>query len=264
MMNIIIVLAGILVFSLTNSVFASDAPPKSSDDSVYTDPVTKMEFVFVKGGCYQMGDHFNDNYPDELPVHEVCVDDFYIGKYEVTQGEYKKVIPTYPSRFQKGDRYPAGGLSWPDAIKFIEELNKLSSKNYRLPTEAEWEYAARSRGKKERYPGGHSVDEVAWYDGNSGRVSQEVGIKLPNGLGIYDMSGNATEWCQDWFNMNYYKSSPRNNPKGASTGGRRIHRGGDFRLKAINVRASYRGGCEADEDHRISHHGIRLVLPVQM
>ena len=247
----------IVIFSL---VLSSGALHPASSE-YFKDPVTRMEFVFVQGGCYLMGDNFNDNYPDELPLHEVCLDDFYIGKYEVTQGQYKKVMGTNPSSFNKGNRYPVERISWPDAQFFIQKLNNLSSQNYRLPTEAEWEYAARSRGKKERYPGGHSVDDAAWYDDNSNRTTHKVGEKLPNGLGIYDMSGNVTEWCQDWFDMNYYQSSPRENPKGSLTGGRRIHRGGDFRLKAINVRASYRGGCKADEDHRKGHHGFRLVLP---
>ena len=241
----------------------TDAIAASPSSEIYKDPTTRMEFVFVQGGCYSMGDNFNDEYPDESPLHEVCLDDFYIGKYEVTQGEYKKVMGVNPSAFKKGDRYPVERISWPDAQVFIQKFNSLSSQNYRLPTEAEWEYAARSRGQKERYPGGHTVDDVAWYDANSDRTTHKVGEKRPNGLGIYDMSGNVTEWCQDWFDMNYYKSSPRDNPKGSSTGGRRIHRGGGFQFKAINVRASYRGGCTADEDHRKGHHGLRLVLPAK-
>ena len=248
---------------LSNFAYSSDVTANSLSSDNYRDPTTSMEFIFVQGGCYLMGDNFNDQYPDETPLHEVCLDDFYIGKYEVTQGQYKKVMGTNPSGFQKGDRYPVERISWPDAQDYIEKLNSLTSKNFRLPTEAEWEYAARSRGKNERYPGGHPVDSVAWYDGNSSITTHKVGQKLPNGLGIYDMSGNVTEWCQDWFNMDYYKSSPRDNPQGASSGGRRIHRGGCYRFKAINVRASYRGGCEADEDHRRNHHGFRLVLPAQ-
>jgi len=235
----------------------------SSSNKNFTDSATGMEFVFAQGGCYQMGDNFNDEYIDELPLHEVCLDDFYIGKYEVTQGEYKEVIGTNPSGFEKGDRYPVERISWPDAQIFIQKLNKLSSQNYRLPREAEWEYAARSQGKLERFPGGHPVGSVAWYDGNSGFMSHEVGLKLPNGLGIYDMSGNVSEWCSDWFNMNYYEISPRYNPKGPSSGGRRIHRGGDWRLIEKHVRSSYRGGCEADVDHRKGYHGFRLVLPVK-
>lgn len=229
----------------------------------HVDPTIGMEFVFVNGGCYYMGDNFGTNYVDELPVHEVCLDDFYIGKYEVTQGEYKDVMGTNPSQFKKGDDYPVEVISWPDAQNFINKLNTLSSQNYRLPTEAEWEYAARSRGKREKYPGGHSADKAAWHDGNSDGTTHQVGTKSPNGLGIYDMSGNVREWCQDWFDMNYYKSSPRDNPKGPSSGERRILRGGSWNRTPKHVRASYRDGCEADEDHRRNSHGVRLVLPAE-
>lgn len=258
----ILVILSITLLPIFVHSSGANSPPLSIE--TYRDSTTRMEFVFVQGGCYHMGDNFNDEYVDELPLHEICLDDFYIGKYEVTQGEYKKVTGSNPSSFKKGDKSPVERISWPDTQIFIQKLNRLSSQNYRLPTEAEWEYAARSRGKKERYPGGHPVDSVAWYDGNSDDTTHKVGTKLPNGLGIHDMSGNVTEWCQDWFDMNYYKSSPRDNPKGSSlTGGRRIHRGGSWIFKAINVRASYRGGCEADEDHRRAHHGFRLVLPAQ-
>lgn len=254
----------IFLFTMINIlVGSSDATPSSLSSKTQIDPTTRMEFVFVQGGCYYMGDNFDDKYVDEKPLHEVCLDDFYIGKYEVTQGEYKKVIGTNPSIFKKGDSYPVENISWPDSQTFIKRLNKQSSKNYRLPTEAEWEYAARSRGKKERYPGGHSVDSVAWHEGNSGLATHKVGTKLPNGLGIHDMSGNVTEWCQDWFDMNYYKSSPRDNPKGSSlSGGRRIHRGGSWHQAAMNNRASYRGGCVSDKGHHRGHHGVRLVFPV--
>ena len=253
-----------LILTLLTSLFLllQSGTLYSSSNQNFTDPTTGMEFIFVEGGCYQMGDSFGDKYIDELPLHEVCLDDFYIGKFEVTQGEYEEIIGTNPSAFNKGDKYPVEWISWPDAQNFIKKLNKKSSQNYRLPTEAEWEYAARSRGKREKYPGGHSVDSVAWYSDNSGSTTHKVGTKAPNGLGIYDMSGNVTEWCQDWFDMNYYKSSPRDNPRGSLSGSRRIHRGGCYHFTAKNVRASYRGGCDADEDHRRGHHGFRLVLPV--
>lgn len=255
----------ILTFGLliTFSLVFSSGTLHPASTEYFKDPVTRMEFIFVKGGCYFMGDNFNDKFPDELPLHEVCLDDFYIGKYEVTQGEYTKVMGNNPSSFRKGNRYPVERVSWPDTQKFITKLNNLSSQNYRLPTEAEWEYAARSRGKKERYPGGHPVDDVAWFDGNSNITTHKVGTKLPNGLGIYDLSGNVTEWCQDWFNIDYYKTSPRDNPKGSLIGGRRIHRGGSWKFRANSVRASYRGSCPSDEEHRIGIHGFRLVLPAQ-
>jgi formylglycine-generating enzyme required for sulfatase activity len=164
-----------------------------------TDPTTGMEFVAVPGGCFQMGDTFGDRESDEKPVHQVCVSDFSIGKYEVTQGQWKAVMDSNPSRFSScGDNCPVESVSWDDAQQFIRRLNKQSSTSYRLPTEAEWEYAARSGGKREKYSGGNDVDAVAWYYGNSAKT-HSVGQKQPNGLGIFDMSGNVWEWCSDWF-----------------------------------------------------------------
>ena len=131
----------------------------------YTDPTTGMEFVFVKGGCYQMGDTFGDGYSDEKPVHEVCVDDFYIGKYEVTQAQWEKVMGNNPSYFKNCDNCPVEQVSWNDIQEFINRLNsKAGGNKYRLPTEAEWEYAARSGEKREKYSGGDDCDSVGWYE----------------------------------------------------------------------------------------------------
>lgn len=261
-MNIIVIVTGILVFSLVNSLFASDANPSTSGNKSYRDPITGMEFIFVKGGCYQMGDSFGDGYAEEI-LHEVCIDGFYIGKFEVTQGEYEKVIGSNPSYWKKGSNYPVEKVSWPDTQIFIKKLNTLSSNNYRLPTEAEWEYAARSGGKKEKFSGSNSADDVAWHRGNSDST-HEVGTKAPNGLGIYDMSGNVREWCQDWYNMNYYPNSPRVNPQGHPTGDRRINRGGGYRKDPEHYsRVAHRDACDADEDHRAADHGFRLALPSQ-
>lgn len=165
----------------------------------FTDPTTGMEFIFVKGGCYQMGDTFGEGDSDEKPVHEVCVDDFYIGAYEVTQGEYKKIAGFNPSRFQKGDRYPVEEVSWDDAQEYIRMLSRKSNKKYRLPTEAEWEYAARERGKKVRFGTGKDTigSDEANFDADSlfGRKSYsssgqyreqtvKVGTFAPNSLGL--------------------------------------------------------------------------------
>ena len=236
--------------------------PYSSSNNNFTDSATGMEFVFVEGGCYQMGDNFGDGSVDEKPVHEVCLDDFYIGKYEVTWGEYEKVTGPHLPHMKKGDNYPVMAVSWFEAQDFIRLLNDKTSEKFRLPTEAEWEYAARSGGKNEKFAGSASPDSVAWYGGNSDWNPHRVGEKLPNGLGIYDMSGNLKEWCQDWYNMNYYQISPKNNPKGPSTGLRRIARGGHYKRIEEQVRTSYRDGDLPDDQKvRIS---FRLVLPVKI
>ncbi len=171
------------------------------------DTATGMEFVFVDGGCYQMGGTFVDKVRKEELSHEVCLDNFYIGKYEVTQGQWKAIMGNNPSKFDEcGDNCPVEQVSWNDIQDFINKLNNKTGKNYRLPTEAEWEYAARSGGKNEKYSGSNNVDSVAWYDKNSGNKTHPVGQKKPNGLGLYDMSGNVWEWVNDKYGSGYQTS----------------------------------------------------------
>ncbi len=200
------------------------------------------EFVFVKGGCYQMGcgSGTSDCNYYEKPAHEVCLDDFYIGKYEVTQGQWQEIMGNNPSKFSNcGDNCPVERVSWNDVREFIGKLNSHSEGNkYRLPTEAEWEYAARSGGKNEKFSGSDNIDSVAWYDGNSGNKTHPVGTKSPNGLGIYDMSGNLWEWVNDWYGA--YSSSPQNNPSGPASGMFRVRRGGSWYQVAGFSRTSAR------------------------
>ncbi len=208
--------------------------------------------VFVKGGCFQMGDQFGDGDSDEKPVHEVCLDDFYIDKTEVTQRAYRQQTGKSPSRF-KGDDRPVELVSWHDAKAYCQKAGK------RLPTEAEWEYAARSGGKKEKYAGtSGSPDAYAWYDKNSGKKTHPVAQKKPNGLGLYDMSGNVWEWVSDWYDKSYYASSPRNNPKGLSSGSYRVWRGGswDFYYDH-NIRASDR--VRRNPFNRLNYGGFRCA-----
>lgn len=241
-------------------VFPSGALHSSSTKN-YTDPITGMEFVYIQSGCYQMGDHFGDGYDDEKPVHEVCLNDFYIGKYEVTWGEYEKIVGPYLSHIKKGDDYPVAKVSWYDAQSYIYVLNNKTSKGFRLPTEAEWEYAARSMGKKEKYPGSDSPKEVAWYYDNSEDRTHPVGEKSANSLGLYDMSGNVREWCQDWYYSGYYDSSPRDNPTSYTTGSRRVLRGGGIHRKAEHVRLSYRDGKKPVASTNCI--GFRLVFSIE-
>ena len=186
--------------------------------------------VLVKGGTFKMGS--NDGESDEKPVHTVTVDDFYIGKYEVTQKQWKEIMGSNPSRY-KGDNLPVENVSWDDVQKFIKKLNQKTGQNYRLPTEAEWEYAARggSTGSPTKYAGSNNIDDVAWYSSNSGRKTHAVGTKKANELGIYDMSGNVWEWCSDWYGS--YSSGSQNNPQGSSSGTFRVLRGGSW-LRGTN------------------------------
>ncbi len=220
-----------------------------------------MEFVLVRGGCYDMGDTFGDGYSDEKPVHEVCVDDFYLGKYEVTQGEWKRIIGSNPSGFKKGDRHPVEQVSWNDVQEFITKLNEKTGKHYRLPSEAEWEYAARSGGKKEKYSGCDDADAVAWYWDNSDFQTHEVGTKAPNGLGIYDMSGNVYEWCQDRYHGSYTGAPTDGSAWETGSSSKRVNRGGSWRSRPGSVRAALRdGGTPGDASLGL---GFRLAFSVQ-
>ncbi|MBM9519978.1 formylglycine-generating enzyme family protein [Desulforhopalus vacuolatus] len=249
----------------------------------FRDPTTGMEFVLVKGGCYQMGDTFGEGYKDEKPVHEVCVDDFYMGKYEVTQGEWQKIMGSNPSEFKNGYCYPVENVSWNDITeKFLPKLNRSSGKCYRLPTEVEWEYAARAGGKKVRFGNGiglrididtdranpreinfKGIAKYQQYYSQTGvyrEKTTKVGSFAPNSLGLYDMSGNVWEWCSDWYAKNYYSSSPRNNPEGPDSGSNRVIRGGSWSNSPWQIRAAFRS-CNLP-DYSFFTLGFRLVLPV--
>ncbi len=219
---------------------------------------TGMEFVFINGGTFQMGDTFGRGESKEQPEHEVSVNSFLIGKYQVKQSEWHKIM-RYNASYFKGDSNPVDDINWEDAQIFIKKLKSQTGKKYRLPTEAEWEYAARSGGKSEEYAGGNNLDAVAWTYDNSGRKTHPVGQKRPNGLGIYDMTGNVWEWCQDLYDANYYKNSPRCNPQGPSSGSSRVLRGGSWSNDVKAVRASFR--LSSNEDERNFCYGLRLVLP---
>lgn len=211
----------------------------------FKDTSIGMEMVYVKGGCYQMGSTGDDcdATPEERPAHEACVDDFFLGKYEVTQGQWKIIMGSNTSTIStcREDNCPLDNVSWSEVQEFIKRLNSKSVGNaYRLPTEAEWEYAARSGGRNEKYAGGKDADTVSWNAENSGKINHLVGTKAPNGLGIYDMSGNVWEMTNDWYGNNYYSNSPRNNPAGPSSGEDHVVRGGCRTGGLANQRTSRR------------------------
>ena len=227
----------------------------------FTEPITNMEFVYIPAGCYQMGSNSSEAFYDEKPVHGVCVDNFWIGKYPVTQGQYKKIMGNNPSHFQSGDNYPVEQVSWNDVKKFISKLNQQSEKTFSLPTEAQWEYAARSGGKDQIYAGGNDADKVAWYNSNSDGKTHAVGTKAPNDLGLYDMSGNVWEWCEDVYDKKAYEKHERNNPVITSGGEGRVLRGGCWILTSRFCRAASRYAYHpAARDGDI---GFRLCLQGQ-
>ena len=220
-----------------------------------------IPMVYVEGGTFTMGASSNDAdaNDDEKPAHRVTVSSFYIGKYEVTQAQWKAVMGTNPSNW-KGDNLPVEQVSWDDVQEFIRKLNAKTGKTYRLPTEAEWEFAARggnsSRGYK--YSGSNDLNSVVWYYDNSGSKTHPVGTKSPNELGIYDMTGNVWEWCSDWYDSSYYSSAAQTNPKGPTSGSARVLRGGGWDNSARRCRVSGRGSSYPGI--RIYYIGFRLVL----
>ena len=269
-----------------------DQPSVSVDKIDIFTTLEKDEMVFVKGSSFLMGAQLADasapNYDwdaldDESPVHSVTLSDYYIGKYEVTQQLWEYVMSysgkaadgstmsayasdvwlgTNPSSsYGVGNYYPAYYVSWEDIVNiFIPRLNKITGKTFRLPTEAEWEYAARGGNKSQgyKYSGSNTLGDVAWYSSNSLSSNHQVGTKAPNELGIYDMIGNVWEWCSDWFNSSYYSSSPTSNPTGPTSGSYRVYRGGCWDIDASYCRVTFR--CYDTPDSRYNCLGFRLVL----
>ena len=218
----------------------------------------KIEMVFVEGGTFQMGSETGDK--DEVPVHTVTLSSFNMSKYEVTQSQWRAIMNTDPSFFKLCDECPVEMVSWNNAQEFIQKLNAQSGKNYRLPTEAEWEYAAKG-GKNSKgfaYSGSNIIDSIAWYKNNSSRVPHIVGTREPNELGIYDMSGNVSEWCKDSWSK--YSSSVDINPAVDKGNRDRIIRGCSFYWDSDKCSNSNRdAGMPGTAYEGI---GFRLVLPV--
>jgi formylglycine-generating enzyme required for sulfatase activity len=250
---IITALSLILLLCFSGNLFAADL--------TYTDKATGMEFVLVPGGCYQMGNLQGGGSYTEYPVHDVCVDSFYAGKTEVTQGQWLKIMKENPATIQSGDDYPVESISRTDAIEFMKKMAKKGDKGYRLPTEAEWEFACRSGGKEEKFCGGDNVKDIAWFDKNSGKTPHQVAQKNPNGLGLYDMSGNVWEFCSDIFAKTYYENSPKQNPQGADSGRHYLKRGGSWDINENFQRAATRGRGGYDEKHYST--GFRVVFPAK-
>jgi formylglycine-generating enzyme required for sulfatase activity len=214
---------------ITYTVTAQDG----TTTKTYTAKATiEVEMIYVRGGTYTMGSTENSS-------HQVTLSDFYIGKYEVTQAQWKAVMDDNPSHF-KDDNLPVENVSWNDVQEFILELNRKTGKQYRLPTEAEWEYAARggSQSRGYIYSGSNNVNEVAWLSENSDSKTHPVGTKQANELEIYDMSGNVFEWCQDWYAT--YSSDSQTNPEGPFSGSDRVNRGGSWGGNAGSCRVADR------------------------
>lgn len=229
-----------------------------------------LTMVGVKAGTFEMGSVKGD--ADERPVHSVTITkDYYIGETEVTQAFWEAVTGYSPTKdgapwitsYGKGDEYPAYNVSYEDVLSFIDLLNEKTGQTFRMPTEAEWEYAAKGGHKSlgYTYSGGNTVADVAWYEGNSSGKSHPVKTKNANELGIYDMSGNVWEWCADMYSESYYSESPSNDPKGPETGSSRVLRGGSFGHAVTYSRTSERTKFSPNETN--NYFGFRLAMSAE-
>lgn len=237
---------------------------QSKHNASYSNGVLNVDGVIynmvkVQAGTFTMGatSEMQEPMDDEKPTHQVTLtNDYYIGKTEVTQALWKAVMGNNPSQFQ-GDNLPVECVSWKDCQNFISKLNSLTGQNFRLPTEAEWEFAARggNNSKHYQYSGSNKFDDVAWYWGNSGKTTHDVATKQPNELGIYDMSGNVWEWCNDWHDS--YTGDVQTNPTGPNKGSFRVSRGGSWGSSAGSCRLSFRNENSDYGDYNL---GLRLVL----
>lgn len=227
--------------------------------SLSYDSFFESDFIWVEGGSFVMG--ADDRSAEEKPAHKVYVDSFYISQFELTQAQWRFVMGYNPSGFQGCDDCPVEQVSWNDIQRFLDKLNKNTKHTYRLPTEAEWEFAARGGNKGShpfKYAGSNDANEVAWYTDNSEGTTHPVGQKLPNALGLYDMSGNVREWCSDWYGGDYYSFSPEINPKGPVSGVYRVLKGGSWDYSANHSRVTIRNRYGPDSRH--NRHGFRLVF----
>ncbi|MFN3589367.1 MAG: SUMF1/EgtB/PvdO family nonheme iron enzyme [Spirosomataceae bacterium] len=285
-------LTGDFKFVITGSAAVSSAAPevvqKQTVDNKIVTPVSTTvqtakfidlpfaDMVYVSGGSFKMGDTRGDGESDEQPIHVVRVGSFWIGKYEVTQGQWESVMGNNPSKFTDCPNCPVESVSWYDAIGFCNKLSDREGKQrvytvsgsdvkidyladgYRLPTEAEWEYAARGGNKSQgyRYAGSNELASVGWFGDNSGEKTRVVGRKKPNELGIFDMSGNVWEWCNDWYGT--YQSQSQSDPWGPISGQYRLLRGGSWDEVSNGARVAYRGGNTPD--NRFSDFGFRVVI----
>ena len=257
----LLLIGGIIAYFVINqnTTYVNTDPPVEVDGPVFEVNGVSFKMVNVPGGTFTMGatseQGSSEPDDDERPTHQVTLSSYCIGQTEVTQELWQAVMGSNPSEF-KGSKHPVEMVSWNDCQDFIRKLNNLTGQNFRLPTEAEWEYAARGENNDDtKYAGSDNLDEVAWYNENC-LQTHDVATKRANSLGIYDMSGNVWEWCHDWYGD--YRSSSQTNPQGPSSGSHRVHRGGSWISYARLCRVSNRGNY--DPVNRISLLGLRLAL----
>lgn len=225
--------------------------------------VEGFEMVLVEGGTFIMGSNDLEADNDEQPTHQLELQDYYIGRYEVTQAQWRNIMGEDPEElyFAGCPECPVEGVSWNDVQVFIKRLNAKTGQEFRLPTEAEWEYAARGGPKSRgyRFSGSEDIGKVAWYDKNSAEGVKPVGQKQPNELEIYDMTGNVREWCSDWYARFYYEQSAQQNPHGPPFGSSRVARGGSWSNYSKYSRVANRF-CYGPDYRMKGQLGFRLAL----
>ena len=230
-------------------------------DVAFTINGVDIKMVFVEGGTFKMGctpDQWPDVFRNEGPVHEVTVWSYYICETEVTQELWQAVMGTNPSKFTGDPKRPVEMVSMFDCARFVDKLSEITGKSFRLPTEAEWEFAARggTKSRAYKYSGSNIVDDVAWYIDNSGETTHAVASKMPNELGIYDMSGNVCEWCQDWYSG--YLEGAFINPVGPESGYDNVYRSGAWSFYASQCRNAFR--LMADPLAKEDYLGFRVAM----
>ncbi len=259
---ILVLVAGLSGFTSCefNDLFDKNAEFTLKSNALYFNNY-KYNFIAVEGGTFQMGS--TDGNDDEQPVHSVTLNDYYIGETEVTQALWLAVMGSWPgsspsSMYGVGDDFPAYYVSWEDCRNFIMKLNSITGLKFRLPTEAEWEFAARggNAGKGNIYSGSNIIDDVAWYSDNSENKTHVVKTKLPNELGIYDMSGNVFEWCQDCYGE--YAGEEQTNPIDSTGSTNYVFRGGSWCNDKTSCRVTLRN--YDSYNNRYYYLGFRLVL----
>jgi len=273
---IVYLIAALFIIYISGCMENKEAAPvviESSPEHAESSPAPGAPaMVLIEGGTFEMG---SERHSSMQPVHKVEISSFYMGKYEVTNKEFNKFKPEHDYSRWKDDDFPVQNVTWYDAVKYCNWLSEqegfprcysgskfdikldMSKTGYRLPTEAEWEYACRAGTGTDYYWGNEINGDYCWYDGNSGHKIHQTGEKKPNQWGLYDMSGNVWEWCSDWYDNNYYCVSPLTDPQGPHRGTRKVKRGGGWDYDAHRCRSACRSG--SNPDYRNNCLGFRLV-----
>lgn len=239
---------------LIGMVVSGLAQAEPTAGTAWTEPTTGMQFVWVPSGCFNQGS--TEGTRKEAPVHRVCVRGFYMGKYEVTQEQYEKLMGNNPSDF-KGPKQPVERVAWTDALAAAQKLARQSGTTIGLPSESQWEYACRAGSQNDTYCGAGDISDLAWFSDNSNDTTHDVGGKRPNAWNLYDMTGNVWEWTQDCYNDSYEGAPTDGSAWGTGDCDDRVTRGGGWNRAASRARFSYRGADGSD--HRDNNIGFRLA-----